>query len=168
LDHHDQRWDVTVKRLAIRVVIAALVAVAGCGSSGPNQQEVGTRSGQDFVRIWNNPDLKVPTLTPFVTNFNAWAAGQLRGNDLVLQYARSVGMTGDPAPSKPLSPEARKAAAAVALQYVQHATSTKYGPLNGGYVVAYSGQKLVFRCKAPGDPPSDLCKSPQWQSWQAD
>jgi hypothetical protein len=148
--------------------LAAVLGIAGCGSSGPSQQQLGAKVGRDFVRIQQSFVARpgtVPTVIEFVGNFNGWISGSAAGRDIP-EDVKSAGFATDPAPTRPLSRDARKVAAAIALQYLQHASSTKYGPLSGGYLVALRRDALEFRCKAPGVPPSDLCKGAGWQAWQ--
>jgi hypothetical protein len=79
---------------------------------------------------------------------------------------KAAGFATDPAPTKPLSAVARKAAADVALNYLAHARTAKYGALSEGYTVAYREGILEFRCKGPGNPGSDLCNGAGWSAWQ--
>jgi hypothetical protein len=151
----------------VMIVLTIAVVAGGCGGSSSSgsstssaqassgsgtssgEATTGTSSGQALIRAWSS--VTSPTLVVFVQDFNLWVDGQ----------AREAG-----APAAPLSPQARDAAAAIALRYAQTARSATYGPLAGGYSVAYRGGKLVLRCKAKGDPPSDFCKGAQWQTWQ--
>ena len=155
---------------ARRVGASALIAVAlgGCGGSSQSQKQYGTQIGRDYVRIARafakRPET-VPTVDGAVGNFDFWIAGKAHGKD-IRQDVIAAGFASDPAPSKPLSPAARQAAAAVVIPYIEHASSPKYGPLAGGYVIEFRDQKLEFRCKAPGRPPSDICNGGAWSNWQ--
>lgn len=157
-----------MRKLQVALGVAAAAAVtAGCGSGSPNQKSIGTHVGQDFVRIdqaFERRPGTVPTLSAFVANFNSWVSGEASGKD-IQQDVKTAGFRTDPAPSKPLSSEAREAAAAVVLRYVGR-TATKYGPLDGGYLVDFHHGQLAFRCKSRGNPPSDVCKTSHWQQWQ--
>jgi hypothetical protein len=175
-------------------LLSASLVVAGCGgatatktvnapsatsqapstatsSAGGNsqQQQLGITVGQDFVRVtqafMRRPGT-VPTLVALVSLFNAWISGNAHGKD-ISQDVTAAGFSSDPAPETPLSPEAGRAAAAVAIPYLGRASSSKYGSVDGGYVLGFHNQKLEFRCKARGNPPTDQCKGPSWSAWQS-
>jgi hypothetical protein len=154
---------------------AATGVVGGPGptatSSGSQaqQQSSGTTIGHDYVRIdeaFVRRPGTVPTIDGQVGNFNFWITGKAHGKDIA-EDVRAAGFTSDPAPSEPLSPAARAAAAAVVIPYIDQTSSPKYGPLSEGYLVAFRHDKLEFRCKARGNPATEFCKGPGWAGWQA-
>jgi hypothetical protein len=114
--------------------------------SGAAQVQTGTAAGQAMVQAWTHPLPKYPTTTFFVMDFNQWMAGKVHGQP--------------GAPPQPLSPQATAAAAVVALKYLQ-------GAHLEGYIIAYRDGQLMFRCRAKGNPASELCQGPHWQAWQA-
>jgi hypothetical protein len=137
--------------------------------SQAHQQASGTTIGHDYVRIYEafvkRPGT-VPSIDAAVGNFNSWSAGKAHGED-ISEDVNAAGFTSDPAPTQPLSPSASAAAAAVVIPYLEHTSSPKYGPLTDGYLIAFRHQKFEFRCKAKGNPPSDLCKGSGWARWEA-
>ena len=160
------------KFLIVPIWLIAVIGVAACGtttttktatttktvaggasadSTGPTQMLIGTKVGQDYVRVQQAFAARartVPTLYEFVSNFALWVQGKATGREIP-EDLKAAGFATDPAPTKPLPAVARKAAADVALRYVAHARSARYGALNGGYTVAYRDGMLQFRCKAP-------------------
>ena len=142
--------------------------LAGCGGSA--QAQLGKRAGQDWVRI-QEAFVKRPGTVPLMfglaTSFNSWVEGSGHGKDNP-EDVHAAGFKRDPAPSRPLPPEARRAAAAVAIQYLErHAGPPEYGPLTGGYLIAFREQKLEYRCKSPWHPPSYRCQGAHWYGWQS-
>ena len=139
---------------------AALLVIAGCGGTSPGQQQIGTRSGRKLVQFEKAVAPKgsvAPSLNRLVGLFNDWASG-----GYVFQ-ALGLNVKG---PSKPLSPQARRAAAAVALQYLRQARDRSGAPINSGYLLAVKEKGLAYRCKAYGKPPTPSCRTSHWQTWQ--
>jgi hypothetical protein len=140
--------------------VAALLVIAGCGGASPSQQQIGTQSGRKLVQFEKavSPKTSVaPTLNGLVRLFNDWASG---GYDF-----RALGLNVK-GPSKPLSEQARRAAAAVALQYLRQAKDRSGAPINSGYLLAVKERGLAYRCKAYGKPPTAACRTSQWDTWQ--
>lgn len=159
-----------VKRvvLVLMSVVLAAALLAACGDQA-GQEQFGTRIGHDWVRI-QEAFVKRPRTVPWMfslaTSFNFWLEGIAHGKDAPVDV-QAAGFKRDPAPSEPLSPEARRAAAAVAIAYLEHHSVPKYGSLTGGYLIAFREQKLEYRCKSPRHPPAYRCNGAHWEGWQS-